>query len=86
MINSNKWKDQEIWCCGHNFNKELGNYEIGFVDKFVPFGHYYQKDFEELRLSQVYTGNGIIAIAISNSHMNGRKQMNQQNEESESMI
>lgn len=47
---------------------ELGNYNVDFVDKFVEYGHYFKKDKEILKIEDILTGNGIVAIILSSKY------------------
>lgn len=69
ILNPKKWEDNLIWACGHNYNKELGNYNFDFTDKFVEFGYCYIKENEDLKIDEILTGNGIVAIVLSSRHI-----------------
>lgn len=64
LLYSEGWRSIEITAFGHNFNREIGNYDVDFIDKPVRFG--YTINEPNLRPVDVLCGNGITVIHMSN--------------------
>lgn len=81
LIYSSGWKQYEITVFGHNFNREIGNYDKDIISNPVRFG--YNLDEPKLRISDVLLGNGITVIKFSNDKrlVDYRNDGNQTNEE-----
>lgn len=63
LLFSQGWRQIEIEAFGHNYNREIGNYDNDFINNPVRFG--YNLDEGKLKLVDVMTGNGITVIKYS---------------------
>jgi hypothetical protein len=52
---------KDIWVCGHNYNKEIGDFNSEIIEKFVTLGYNYKEDTDSNVLS-IKCGNGLLAI------------------------
>ena len=75
VLSSEGWKQEEIYCIGHNYNHELGSYDKEVIDSPVKFG--YDLFPGSLSLKNIMTGNGITVIqycSLSNEYENENRE------------